>query len=85
MKMIKKTKENMVKFKNGVAAFMGDDWDAKDKTLALLVAVLSGILIGVILSPIKGGIFSNNKIGCGNIGSLGDEDFDDDDEDDDED
>ncbi len=55
-------KKCICKTKKNVEDFFEADWGKKEKSMVISIAVLFGIIIGFMLSPIKKGIFSNNKI-----------------------
>ncbi len=59
-------KKSICSAKKGTMKFLKSEWDVKDKSMIMAVSVMAGIMIGFMLSPIKGGLFSNNKIICDN-------------------
>lgn len=48
--------------KSCLKAFWEKDWTAAEKILLLADVLLTGVLIGWLTSPFKGGFFSNNKV-----------------------
>ena len=55
-------------------AFFQKDWSMPEKVLLLTDVLLAGVLIGWLTSPLKNGIFSNNKV-TSITGSTGNEDI----------
>ncbi|MGI6017500.1 MAG: hypothetical protein ACOX8M_01620 [Marvinbryantia sp.] len=55
-------------------AFFQKDWSLPEKILLLTDVLLAGVLIGWLTSPLKSGIFSNNKV-TSITGSTGNEDI----------
>lgn len=76
MKNCDEIKKNLNSACKGAKKFMNSNWDAKDKTMVVTIALLAGIIIGFLVSPVKNGMFSNNRIGCGNT-AIGTDDEDD--------
>ncbi len=73
-----KAKECMCSARKSTMKFLNSNWDAKDKSMVVAIAVMVGIIVGLLLSSIKGGICSNNKIACGNTAVCDLEDDEDD-------
>lgn len=55
-------------------AFFQKVWSLPEKILLLTDVLLAGVLIGWLTSPLKSGIFSNNKV-TSITGSTGNEDI----------
>lgn len=73
-----KAKKCMCSAKKNTIKFFRSDWSMKDKSMVVAIALMAGIIVGFLVSPVKGGVFSNNKFGCGNTADdFEDEEIDD--------
>lgn len=77
MKKCDDVKKCMCNIRKNMVKFFNSSWDMKDKSMVVAIAMMSGIIVGFLISPIKGGLISNNKIGCNNTDIKGIEDEDD--------
>lgn len=78
MKKCDEAKKCMCNIRKNVMKFLDSDWDMKDKSMVIAIVMMAGIIIGFLISPIKGGLVSNNRIGCNNTDIKGIEDEEDD-------
>ena len=77
MKKCDKVMKCMCDVKKDTIKFLESDWDTKEKSMVVIIAMLLGIIIGFMISPVKKGFFSGNKVNCDNTAIDTDgEDFD---------
>ena len=63
-----------------IKEFLHQDWTMTEKVLLITDLLLTGVLIGWLTDPFKGGLFSNNVLGSNNENFYDEDDFEDEEE-----
>ncbi len=63
-----------------IKEFLHQDWTMTEKVLLITDLLLTGVLIGWLTAPFKGGLFSNNVFGSNNENFYDETDLEDEEE-----